>query len=202
MKYDLSGGVSRSAGRVFSAFREALFSLLQRQSFESITVQTLCNAADYPRSTFYNYFDDIYDLLDFCLQTPIRGFDRDKYAPVSAAERVYAVFSDLYDMIDARSEEFSRVFRTNKPTGVLQSSISKRLRQDVFTALTDAAPERDVLPREMLAEHCCDAIHLLLSWCFLRREPRLGTKEAAMEALRYLIGGLYRGETAAGGAAQ
>ena len=60
MKYDLSGGISRSAGRVFSAFRSALFALVQRQSFESITVQALCAEADYPRSTFYNYFDDIY----------------------------------------------------------------------------------------------------------------------------------------------
>ena len=115
MKYDLSGGISRSAGRVFSAFRSALFALVQRQSFESITVQALCAEADYPRSTFYNYFDDIYDLLDFCLQTPILGFDSEKYRDIPADLRIHAVFSDLYDVV-APEDMSAPDYRGDKPT--------------------------------------------------------------------------------------
>ena len=198
MKYDLSGGISRSAGRVFSAFRSALFALVQRQSFESITVQALCVEADYPRSTFYNYFDDIYDLLDFCLQTPILGFDSEKYRDIPADQRIHAVFSDLYDVVAKEREAFGRVFLTNSPTGVLQSSISKRLKQEVFAYLAEAAPE-GLLPREMLAEHCINMYHLLFTWCFYRPNPL--SKEQAMEAFRILIGDLYRGgQKAEGGA--
>ena len=30
------------------------------------SVQKICDICNYPRSTFYNYFDDIYDLMDYC----------------------------------------------------------------------------------------------------------------------------------------
>ena len=31
---------------------------------EKISVQKICDICNYPRSTFYNYFEDIYDLMD------------------------------------------------------------------------------------------------------------------------------------------
>ena len=190
MKYDVSNGISRSAGRVFTSFRRALFNLLQHQSFESISVQTLCNAADYPRSTFYNYFDDIYDLLDYCLQAPIKSFDGKKYAVLQPEERVFAIFSDLYDLLDRKREDFNRVMQVNKPNGVLQSSMIKRLQQEVYNSLTEAMPARaNGLTREMLAEHCCCVIYLVLSWCFFRTE-HMG-REQAMEGIRSLMGGLF-----------
>lgn len=195
MKYDVSNGISRSAGRVFSSFRRALFNLLQRQSFESISVQALCNAADYPRSTFYNYFDDIYDLLDYCLQAPIKSFNSEKYAEMPPEKRVFAIFSDLYDLLDRKREDFNRVIQVNKPNGVLQSSMIKRLQQEVYNSLTEAMPMRaNGLPREMLAEHCCCVINLVLSWCFFRTEQL--NRDQAMEGIRRLMGGLFWGESA------
>ena len=195
VKYDVSAGISRSAGRVFTSFRRALFNLLQHQSFESISVQTLCNAADYPRSTFYNYFDDIYDLLDYCLQAPIKSFNREKYVGLPPEERVFAIFSDLYDLMERKREDFVRVFQVNKRNGVLQSSMIKRLQQEVYSSLAGALPEREGgLPREMLAEHCCGVIYLVLTWCFFNPKP-LG-RDLAMESIRQLLGGLFRPESA------
>ena len=195
MKYDISAGISRSAGRVFTAFRRALFNLLQHQSFESISVQTLCNTADYPRSTFYNYFDDIYDLLDYCLQAPIKSFDREKYIGLPPEERVFAIFSDLYDLLERKREDFDRVLQVNKPNGVLQSSMIKRLQQEVYSSLAEALPaQKNGLPREMLAEHCCGVIYLMLSWCFFRTEQM--DRDQAMEGIRRLMGGLFGGERA------
>ena len=198
MKYDISGGISRSAGRVFSAFREALYTLLQRQSFESISVQALCNAANYPRSTFYNYFDDIYDLLEFCLQSPIDGFDGEKYKPYSSADRVYAVFADLYDQLESQREALSRIFANNKADGVLRTAFLKRLENRTLLSLADALPETDAIPREMLAEHCAGVLILVFCWCFVKKDYL--SKEAGMDALRFLIGGLYPNSPAEGGA--
>ena len=191
MKYDVSSGISRSAGRVFTAFRRALFNQLQHQSFESISVQNLCVAADYPRSTFYNYFDDIYDLLDYCLQSPIKSFHREKYEDMPSEERVFAVFSDLYDLLDMKREEFDCVFQVNKPNGMLQNCMIRRLKQEVLTSLADVAPEHG-LPREMLAEHCCNIIHLVFDWRFIYE--KLTSKEQATEALRMLLGELFHVE--------
>ena len=200
MKYDLSGGVSRSAGRVLSAFRGALFQLLQRQSFESITVQALCNTANYPRSTFYNYFDDIYDLLDYCLQSPIADFSCEKYAAVRKEDRVRAIASDFYDLLEQQRDAFNRVFQFNKPDGVLQSALNRRLKHEVFHTLIDAMPvwENEVIPREMLAEHCCNVIHLVFFWSIFSDKP-VG-KETAMQYARILLHGLLHPKPAESGA--
>jgi hypothetical protein len=71
----------------------------------------------------------------------------------------------------------------------------KRLQQEVYNSLTEALPARaNGLPREMLAEHCCGVIYLMLSWCFFRTEQL--SRDQAMEGIRRLMGGLFWGESA------
>ena len=59
MKYDLTKKTNRFAERTLKDFSETLFSLVEKKKFEDITVNELCNACNYPRATFYNYFQDI-----------------------------------------------------------------------------------------------------------------------------------------------
>ena len=66
MKYDLSKPITRGAKRTLDALNGAMFLLLSEKSFEELTVGELCEQAQYPRATFYNYFDDKYDLLNYC----------------------------------------------------------------------------------------------------------------------------------------
>ena len=65
MKYDVSKKPTRGAQRTLDAFSRSLLALLAEQPFEQVTVNELCQRAGYPRATFYNYFDDKYDLLDY-----------------------------------------------------------------------------------------------------------------------------------------
>ena len=69
MKYDITKPLTKGAKRTLRAFSKEMFMLLSEKSFEEITVGQLCEAAQYPRATFYNYFDDKYDLLGYCWQT-------------------------------------------------------------------------------------------------------------------------------------
>lgn len=46
-----------------SSFQEAFWTLYEKQSIEKITVKDICNVAGYNRSTFYQYYTDVYDLL-------------------------------------------------------------------------------------------------------------------------------------------
>ncbi len=46
-----------------SVIRQALFDLLQEKPVTKITVTDICKNADINRSTFYSYYEDVYDLL-------------------------------------------------------------------------------------------------------------------------------------------
>lgn len=44
--------------------RDSLFELLEKKKIEAITVKELCSLADINRSTFYNHYRDIFDLVE------------------------------------------------------------------------------------------------------------------------------------------
>jgi len=44
-------------------FQETFWTLYSKQNIDKITVKDICNLAGYNRSTFYQYYADVYDLL-------------------------------------------------------------------------------------------------------------------------------------------
>lgn len=68
MKNKTSGRLSASTKRMFGVLSTALLNLLEEKPFEKITTIDICKTAGVPRATFYNHFDDKYDLLRFTLR--------------------------------------------------------------------------------------------------------------------------------------
>ncbi|ETJ34337.1 hypothetical protein Q604_UNBC11238G0001, partial [human gut metagenome] len=59
------------------------------------TINELCEKANYPRATFYNYFDDINDLLNYCWPRIARAVEarpvfRQRKPPTLAASALIA----------------------------------------------------------------------------------------------------------------
>ena len=74
MKYDLTKKLTIGASRTLYSLQQSLLSLLSEKSFEEIAVGELCEKAMLPRATFYNYFDDKYDLLEYCMMRSATGW--------------------------------------------------------------------------------------------------------------------------------
>lgn len=53
----------RRVSRTQKAMKTALLQLMEKKSVNSISVTELCELADLNRSTFYDYYHDIYELL-------------------------------------------------------------------------------------------------------------------------------------------
>ena len=56
-------------------FLTAFWKLYEKKELEKISIRELCQTAGYNRTTFYVYYDDIYDLLDKAIESiflPIR----------------------------------------------------------------------------------------------------------------------------------
>ena len=75
MKFKLSDKTSRFAKRTLADFSEKMIAILADMSLEEISVRKICDICNYPRSTFYNYFDDIYDLMDYCWIAIMKDMD-------------------------------------------------------------------------------------------------------------------------------
>ena len=78
----LSDKASRFAKRALADFSETMIVMLSDMPLEEISVQKICDVCNYPRSTFYNYFDDIYDLMDYCWIVIMKDMDVEKYQNV------------------------------------------------------------------------------------------------------------------------
>ena len=59
--------------RTQTILSHTLFDLLTKMPFEKISLTELCNTSLIPRTTFYRYFEDKYDLLRFCLKKTFEG---------------------------------------------------------------------------------------------------------------------------------
>ncbi|MBB1095796.1 TetR/AcrR family transcriptional regulator [Limosilactobacillus agrestis] len=57
--------------RTIRDFENALITLLEKNAFESLTVDQICKEALMHRSSFYRYFSDKYDLLEQTLNAQI-----------------------------------------------------------------------------------------------------------------------------------
>ena len=78
------------------ALSKTLMDLLEKKSFQKITVNDICQGAIVSRSTFYMHFEDKYQLMLFCLQEERKRFDK---AAQSMAPRdiLHVVLSSVYE---------------------------------------------------------------------------------------------------------
>ncbi|MDO4280048.1 MAG: TetR/AcrR family transcriptional regulator [Peptococcaceae bacterium] len=169
MKRDLSKPLSRGAARTTSDFTRAFFDLLAQASFESITVNSLCERASYPRATFYNYFDDKYDLLNYCWLWLSQQIHLEEHASLAHDEALYIYFDRIYDFTTENSDLIQRILAHNPETG--QMFLSFRTFMDaqmrrIFSHCT--VSDQWSIPQEIIANHYSNTLLLVWQWCYLK----------------------------------
>lgn len=160
--------------------------LLESKEFEKITVGEICEACNYPRATFYNYFDDSFDLLNYCWIAMMWDIKVDDYQDMIPEERIYILFDRIYDYFDLYRERLKKIMTNNSPSGALVMSCSLFIKQQASRIMLDC-PYGNVhpVPHELMAEHYSNTIQLIIEWCFLRN--KIKSKEQAEKYLRYLL---------------
>ncbi|MFR5278080.1 MAG: TetR/AcrR family transcriptional regulator [Blautia caecimuris] len=83
--------------RTLNDFMCTMFTMLSEKNFEEITVGELCKCANYPRATFYNYFDDKFDLLNYCWIGLTQEIHLEEYHHMAHEEALYIFFDRIYD---------------------------------------------------------------------------------------------------------
>lgn len=184
MKYDMSKKPSKFVERAFSDFHRTLFKMLEEIPLESITVQELCDRSNYPRATFYNYFDDISDLLSYSWVRIGQTIKLDDFEEMPDEERTGILLSRIYDFFEKQQQTIKRILRHNAMDGRMITSLQKAIREQSYAMLIKApCPVVAAFPQEMIAEHYANIIQLVLEWSFLHKKKL--SKQEALKILHY-----------------
>lgn len=116
MKFDLARRSDTGTARTLISLRGALSELLKAEAFETVSIQSICAASLIPRSTFYNYFSDKYDLLDYYLHSLF-----DAAVPQKTPRTVFGAMDcrlrGAYEYIDANRTVIDEILRKNGDGG-------------------------------------------------------------------------------------
>lgn len=63
----------RRIGKTRDALADAMFTLIQREDWNAITIQSICAEANVARASFYAHFDSKVGLLDFMIERNLGG---------------------------------------------------------------------------------------------------------------------------------
>lgn len=190
MKFDLNNKTNRFAQRTLADFSNTLFSLLETKPFEKITVNEICKDCNYPRATFYNYFDDSYDLLNYCWIAMMKEMEIDGYVHLDSEQRTEWIFDRIYDYFSLHQERLNKIMRVNPMDGALVISCILFVKQQTIHIMMDCPNLSSYsIPYQLVAEHFSNTIQLVIEWCFFRNQ--IHSKEEAKQCLRCLLKGNY-----------
>lgn len=186
MKYDVTKPLTKGAKRTLEAFTREMFILLSEKSFEEITVGQLCEKAQYPRATFYNYFDDKYDLLNYCWQALAEQVGLGEYHHAEENEMLYLYFDRIYDFTKQNEAVIRKVLLYNSEVGYMFSSFRNFLNSEmrsIFKTCPEAT-KKDI-PNELLADHYSNTLFLIWQWVAIKNTNC--SKAQAHQYLKLLI---------------
>ena len=191
MKINLSEKTSRFAKRTLSDFSEKLILMLAKKPLEEISVQKICDLCNYPRSTFYNYFDDIYDLMDYCWIVIMKDINLEKYINVQNEQDTEQIFSLLYDYLDQYRMQISNILLKNSLEGRCMASLRTFMKKQIKYMISICPGTKDFPIREdIIVDYYAITIEMLLEKCFFTKNQL--SKEEALQAVRFLLGNIEK----------
>ncbi|MDO4284245.1 MAG: TetR/AcrR family transcriptional regulator [Eubacteriales bacterium] len=191
MKIDISNKTNRFAKRTLAAFSEALFMLMEKSSLETISVQKLCDSCNYPRSTFYNYFEDIYDLMEYCWEAIAGDMDIRKCMELPEEERTKAIFIVMYEYLNERKETLNKIVKHNGMDGRMMFSLSKHMKARIKEMIAACEYSNQYpIRQDIIVDFYAETFEMLLEKSFF--EGQVLSKEDAVTALSFLIGSVEK----------
>ncbi len=156
--------------RTYKLLTNALMTLMQEKPFEKISVIEICSQAMVHRATFYKYFEDKYQLLDYCVHEIGEKFNSSEglAEPVDSCRRYFLKLTRcLLNEFEANKGMYLAILKRNKGDYLMnkiQDTITYRL-CDKFDEFKKNGLNIPV-PCSMLAHFYSGACINVLNWWF------------------------------------
>ncbi|MHA7584050.1 TetR/AcrR family transcriptional regulator [Paenibacillus vandeheii] len=123
---------------------QALFSLIERQSFNSISVKEICEEAMIHRATFYTHFSDKYDLMAYSLKQIAEEIHSEKSSPEEVHITIFniaAKYKRLFSQLLVEEKDTLRYVLSKEMSSIGEGSVQKdsKSTEIVIAAFTGAA---------------------------------------------------------------
>lgn len=179
--------------RLLNDFSTGLLELLQEKKLESITIAELCAKTSYPRSTFYNYFEDIYVLMDYCWETLSTRIKLDEFQSINHNERTLALFSMTYDYMEENRGAIDKLLKNNRADGAMLRSLDGYIKKTIYHMVSECEfSYKYPVPYDIIAQHYSNTVQMILSACFMDKTI---TKQEATAYMDFLLGTLEKAST-------
>ena len=177
-----------STRRTYLLLSRALFALLEETPFEKITLTQLCDASMVPRSTFYRYFEDKYDLLYYCLQTFFETVRLDRDIMYLKDGKGHAFVDKLISVIDQNKDSFTKICRTNK-NGIFMDILRNYLMQTIEQILHQLQKEGCALKiSQPVFTYLLADLYISMAKCYLEadhgQDPGSFARDVCLFAVR------------------
>ncbi len=103
---------------------ESFKNLILKKDFKKITVKMIAAESGFMRSTFYNYFQDKYEILEWIVKTELY----DKIHPYVLNESYFEAFQKVFKCIEEDKEFYKKAFLIDGQNGfeeILAKEMSK-----------------------------------------------------------------------------
>lgn len=153
--------VLKTKRAIFTAFAE----LLSEKDLSHITITDIANKADINRKTFYNYYTNIYEVMEEIENLTVSTFEKrlDEIEFEDMSSFINQLFIQFTETINSDLEFFSHLFKTNNRS-ILIVKIVDALKEYIMKRIEEKQ-EIDVDTFNMIADFCVPGIiSVYMSW--------------------------------------
>ncbi len=180
---------------------DAMFSLLEKKSFDDISVVEICDKAMVHRATFYKHFEDKYHFMEYVMKEKIREFyENNNSHDLYNEPRLFFrnLVSNVIDFIYA-NKKMLKISVSPSNNGSFIDSVHKIVSEEILGLLEDFEKHGVELkvPAVVGAQYFAGGILSLIKWWILSdsdtpKEQVINYFDTLIEDYEYFIAKKYK----------
>lgn len=146
---------------------DAFWEIYCEKRIEEITVKEITNRAGYNRGTFYEYFSDVYDVLDDIENSLIPSLS--ELPPVSTPSGSFGMPIEAFLTIWEQNAKYYSVLLGDKGDPAFASRLKNSIKPIIMKSLEDKS-DTDIEDMEYILEYTLSAMIGVMSYWFTKED--------------------------------
>lgn len=186
MKLEPKQNLNIGAKRTLKMLKDVFLRMVTRKSFDDIQIAELCEEAMISRATFYNYFEDKYDLMNWILEDFLEQLYPEMDIPQDHGPRVHSLIDQFYDVLDQNRETFYSIFRHNPKGSTLYQACYENILEGIQRMLASCTNSiRYKVPLELVDKMNAHAVLAVTEYAYVEKHEM--TREEIHRCLDELL---------------